>query len=202
MGCRVDTAEPAPTTYAQAIKTRGPQVEAGRRMAVNGVDRSSDVGVHGMLGPNRAGKTTLIRSLATIPRPKERSLYLSGHATRGIDLRGTSRELGRLPQEFGLHSRFTVREFVEYMAWLKEVPQADIPWAAQRATERVGLDGRADDRMTTLPEGILRRAGIAQAIVDDPRILLVDEPAIRPSPAEQRCAALHTRHHEQAGIAR
>ena len=93
-----------------------------------------------------------------------------------IDLRGLRRQIGYLPQEFGYYRRFTVREFVEYIAWLKEMPAAETPGAVQRAIERVGLADRADDRMKTLSGGMVRRAGIAQAIVNDPRILLLDEP--------------------------
>jgi ABC-type multidrug transport system ATPase subunit len=95
------------------------------------------------------------------------------------------RAIGYLPQEFGFYPRFTVREFVEYMAWLKEMPGRDVPGAVQRAVERVGLADRADDRLRTLSGGMLRRAGIAQAIVNDPRILLLDEPTVGLDP-EQR----------------
>jgi ABC-2 type transport system ATP-binding protein len=64
------------------------------------------------------------------------------------------------------------------MAWLKEMPKADVPGAAQRAIDRVGLTGKADARMRTLSGGMLRRAGIAQAIVNDPEVLLLDEPTV------------------------
>jgi ABC-2 type transport system ATP-binding protein len=90
-----------------------------------------------------------------------------------------------LPQEFGYYRRFTVREFIEYMAWLKEVPGHDIPAAVQRAVERVGLADRADHRMKTLSGGMVRRVGIAQAIVNDPRILLFDEPTAGLDPAQR-----------------
>jgi ABC-2 type transport system ATP-binding protein len=78
-----------------------------------------------------------------------------------------------------------VREFVEYMAWLKEVPKAEIPAAVQRAVERVGLADRADKRMRTLSGGMVRRVGIAQAIVNDPTILLLDEPTAGLDQAER-----------------
>lgn len=93
------------------------------------------------------------------------------------------------------YKRFTVREFVEYMAWLKEVPKADIRTAAQRAVEWVGLADRADERTKTLSGGMVRRVGIAQAIVNDPTILLLDEPTAGPehpgdSPLERGHSAL------------
>jgi ABC-2 type transport system ATP-binding protein len=173
----VSAAETAPTTYAWAIQADGLRVRAGRRMAVDGLDLSMDTGVHGLLGPNGAGKTTLVRSIATVLRPAAGTLTLLGEKVNGrIDLRGLRRQIGYLPQEFGYYRRFSVREFVEYIAWLKEMPAAETPGAVQRAIERVGLADRADDRMKTLSGGMVRRAGIAQAIVNDPRILLLDEP--------------------------
>ena len=92
-----------------------------------------------------------------------------------------------MPQLFGFYPRFTVREFVEYMAWLKEMPARDIPAAVQRAIDRVDLADRADDRMRTLSGGMVRRVGLAQAIVNDPELLLLDEPTAGLDP-EQRMA--------------
>ena len=173
----VSAAETAATTYGHAIRAEGLRVRAGLRMAVDGLDLSIDTGVHGLLGPNGAGKTTLVRAVATVLRPAGGSLTLLGERVNGrIDLRGLRRQIGYLPQEFGFYRRFTVREFVAYLAWLKEMPSAEVPGAVQRAIERVGLTDRADDRMKTLSGGMVRRAGIAQAIVNDPRILLLDEP--------------------------
>jgi ABC-type multidrug transport system ATPase subunit len=183
----MNAAELAPTTYAWAVRAQGLQVRAGRHMAVDGLDLDAGVGVHGLLGPNGAGKTTLMRALATVVRPAGGQLELFGekvHHPRA-DLRGVRRRLGYLPQQFGFYPRFTVREFVEYMAWLKEMPRTEIPAAAQRAVERVGLTDKADKRMKTLSGGMLRRAGIAQAIVNDPAILLLDEPTVGLDP-EQR----------------
>ncbi|MGC9665715.1 ABC transporter ATP-binding protein [Planosporangium sp. 12N6] len=182
----VSTAETAPTAYAWQVRAAGLRVRAGRRMAVDGLDLSLGTGVHGLLGPNGAGKTTLMRALATVLRPAGGELELLGQPAGGrLDLRAVRRAIGYLPQEFGFYRRFTVREFVEYMAWLKEMPGRDIPGAVQRAVDRVGLTDRADDRLKTLSGGMLRRAGIAQAIVNDPRILLLDEPTVGLDP-EQR----------------
>jgi ABC-type multidrug transport system ATPase subunit len=174
----VRAAETAPATSAWQVHAGGLRVRAGRRMAVDGLDLRLDNGVHGLLGPNGAGKTTLVRALATVLRPAGGTLSLLGQVVNGrIDLRETRRQIGYLPQEFGFYRRFTVREFVEYLAWLKELPPADVPGAVQRAIDRVDLTDRADHRMKTLSGGMLRRAGIAQAIVNDPRILLLDEPS-------------------------
>jgi ABC-2 type transport system ATP-binding protein len=173
----VSAAEMSPATYAWQIYAEGLRVRAGRRMAVDGLDLALGNGVHGLLGPNGAGKTTLVRALATVLRPAGGTLSLLGLAVNGrIDLRALRRQIGYLPQEFGFYRRFTVREFVEYLAWLKEMPAGEVPGAVQRAIDRVGLTERADHRMKTLSGGMRRRAGIAQAIVNDPTILLLDEP--------------------------
>ncbi|MBM7439271.1 MULTISPECIES: ABC transporter ATP-binding protein [unclassified Streptomyces] len=183
----VSAAEVAPRTYAHEIRAAGLKIRVGRtRMAVDGLDLSLGTGVHGLLGPNGAGKTTLIRALATVLRPAEGALELFGTSVASADEhRSVRRRIGYLPQEFGYYKRFTVREFVEYMAWLKEVPKADVPAAVQRAVERVGLADRADDRMKALSGGMVRRAGIAQAIVNDPEVLLLDEPTVGLDPAQR-----------------
>ncbi|MET8122896.1 ATP-binding cassette domain-containing protein [Micromonospora sp. NPDC005189] len=182
----VSTAETAPTTHPWAIHAQALKVRAGRHLAVDGLDLSLATGVHGLLGPNGAGKTTLMRALATVVKPSGGRLTLLGSPVDGrADLRPARRALGYLPQHFGYYPRFTVREFVAYMAWLKEMPKASIPAATQRAIDRVGLSTKADARLRTLSGGMLRRAGVAQAIVNDPQVLLMDEPTVGLDP-EQR----------------
>jgi len=177
--------DPLAPTSAFAIEADGLSVRAGRHVAVERLGLALDTGVHGLLGPNGAGKTTLIKALATVVRPHAGTLRLSGvDADRG-DLRALRREIGYLPQRFGFYPRYTAREFVEYLAWLKEMPRDAVPAAVDRALDRVGLADRADSRMKTLSGGMVRRVGIAQAIVNDPRILLLDEPTAGLDP-EQR----------------
>jgi ABC-type multidrug transport system ATPase subunit len=183
---KVSAAEAAPTTYPWLVHAEGLRVRAGRHLAVDGLDLTLNNGVHGLLGPNGAGKTTLMRALATVVKPAGGRLTLIGESVDGpADLRRVRRGLGYLPQQFGFYPRFTVREFVEYMAWLKEMPNSAIPGAVQRAVDRVGLTAKAGARMKTLSGGMLRRAGIAQAIVNDPAVLLLDEPTVGLDP-EQR----------------
>ncbi|WP_089156399.1 ABC transporter ATP-binding protein [Micromonospora sp. NBS 11-29] len=182
----VSAAETAATTHPWAVHAEGLRVRAGRHVAVDGLDLALGTGVHGLLGPNGAGKTTLMRAVATVVKPAGGRLTLLGEQVGDrADLRRVRRGLGYLPQQFGFYPRFTVREFVEYMAWLKEMPKATIPGAVQRAVDRVGLTAKADARMKTLSGGMLRRAGIAQAIVNDPAVLLLDEPTVGLDP-EQR----------------
>ena len=182
----VSVVDTTATTNAWAVHAERLQVRAGRHLAVNGLDLALSTGVHGLLGPNGAGKTTLMRALATVLKPAGGRLSLLGEEITGsADLAEVRRSLGYLPQHFGFYPRFTVREFVEYMAWLKGMPKKVVPDAVQRAIERVGLADRAGSRMKTLSGGMLRCAGIAQAIVNDPEVLLLDEPTVGLDP-EQR----------------
>ncbi|WP_434741190.1 ATP-binding cassette domain-containing protein [Micromonospora sp. SH-82] len=186
----VSAEETAPTTYAWPVQARGLRVRAGRRFAVDDLDLRLGFGVHGLLGPNGAGKTTLIRALATVARPASGHLELLGQAVdAGGDLREVRRGLGYLPQEFGHYRWYTVREFVEYVAWLREVPARDVPDAVQRAIDRVDLTSRAGSTLRSLSGGMLRRVGLAQAVVGDPTLLLLDEPTVGLDP-EQRARAL------------
>ncbi|MBB4692442.1 ABC transporter ATP-binding protein [Paractinoplanes abujensis] len=182
----VSATELRPSTNAWPIEADRLSVKAGKHLAVDGLDLKLGVGVHGLLGPNGAGKTTLMRALSTVERPSGGRLRLLGEdATDGRALRSLRARLGYLPQHFGFYPRFTVREYVEYVAWLREMPKAGIPEAVQRVIERVGLADRADSRLKTLSGGMLRRVGVAQAIVNSPDVLLLDEPTVGLDP-EQR----------------
>ncbi|NJP31943.1 ATP-binding cassette domain-containing protein [Micromonospora thermarum] len=176
--------------HASTIRLSGLSVRYGRgrgaRRALDSVDLDLTTGVHGLLGPNGAGKTTLMRVLATILTATSGEVRLLGRDVRHErDRRQIRRQLGYLPQAFGSYPRFTVREFVAYFAWLKEVPSRRAAAAVDRAIERVGLADRADTRMKSLSGGMLRRAGLAQALVNDPDVLLLDEPTVGLDP-EQR----------------
>ncbi|MFF7854726.1 ATP-binding cassette domain-containing protein [Streptomyces sp. NPDC007904] len=164
----------------------GLHVRHRRTVALDHVDLDFGPGVHGLLGPNGAGKTSLIRVLATVAEPSGGRVEILGHDTRDHRQRGAvRRHLGYLPQDFGYYPGFTVREFVAYVAWLKEMPANGIPAAVERAVARVGLADRIDAKVRGLSGGMVRRVGIAQAVVNDPRVLLLDEPTAGLDP-EQR----------------
>jgi ABC-2 type transport system ATP-binding protein len=160
----------------------------GRTMAVAGVDLQAGRGVLGLLGPNGAGKTTLLRMLATVVPPTSGRLRLLGRDPGQYGPRQqVRRQLGYLPQDLGYYRGFTVADFVEYFALLKDVPAARVAGAVATAIDRVGLGDRAQSRLRTLSGGMLRRTGIAQAIVNEPALLLLDEPTAGLDP-EQRVA--------------
>ena len=160
----------------------------GRTQAVAGVTQETGPGVFGLLGPNGAGKTTLLRMMATVIPPSSGRMRLLGRDPGGYGpRREIRRRLGYLPQNLGYYPGFTVTEFVEYFALLKEMPPGRARQAAAAAIERVDLGGRARAKLRTLSGGMLRRAGIAQAIVNEPELLLLDEPTAGLDP-EQRVA--------------
>ncbi len=170
----------------QRVRVTGLTVRHRGTSALDAVDLGFGTGVHGLLGPNGAGKTSLIRVLATVARASSGRVELLGSDVSGHRERSeVRRRLGYLPQEFGYYPGFTVREFVAYVAWLKEMPAAGTPEAVERAVRRVGLADRIDAKVRSLSGGMLRRLGIAQAIVNDPDVLLLDEPTAGLDP-EQR----------------
>jgi ABC-2 type transport system ATP-binding protein len=160
----------------------------GRTEAVAGVSLQAGPGVFGLLGPNGAGKTTLLRMMATVVPPSSGGLRLLGRDPGSYGPRKEiRRRLGYLPQNLGYYPGFTVAEFVEYFALLKEMPPGQVPRAVAAAIERVDLGAKARAKLRTLSGGMLRRVGIAQAIVNVPELLLLDEPTAGLDP-EQRMA--------------
>ena len=160
----------------------------GRTRAVAGVSLQAGPGVFGLLGPNGAGKTSLLRMMATVIPPTSGTLRLLGRDPGAYGpRREIRRRLGYLPQNLGYYPGFTVADFVEYFALLKDMPPGQVPRAVAAAIEQVGLGDRARAKLRTLSGGMLRRAGIAQAIVNQPELLLLDEPTAGLDP-EQRVA--------------
>jgi ABC-type multidrug transport system ATPase subunit len=170
------------------VEITGLTRQFGRTMAVAGVDLQAGPGVFGLLGPNGAGKTSLLRMMATAIQPTSGTLRLLGRdPCRYEPRRQIRRRLGYLPQSLGYYPGFTAAEFVEYFALLKEVPAARVPDAVAAALERVQLRDHAKSKLRALSGGMLRRVGIAQAIVNEPELLLLDEPTAGLDP-EQRVA--------------
>ncbi len=136
----------------RGVRTADIEVRFGSHQALDGLDLALGTGVHGLLGPNGAGKTTLMRVLATVLTPHTGTVDVLGwNALDRAERQQIRGRMGYLPQTFGYYPRFTVREFVEYFAWLKQMPRATVP----------------------------------KAIVNDPHILLLDEPTAGLDP-EQR----------------
>jgi ABC-type multidrug transport system ATPase subunit len=155
--------------------------------ALRGVDLTIREGMFGLLGPNGAGKTTLMRILAGLVNPTSGRVTVAGHdlsTERGkVAVKAI---LGYLPQELGLYPELTARQFLDYMAILKGLDDARTRRArVDRTLEMTGLAEVADRKLKGFSGGMKRRVGIAQALLNDPRILIVDEPTAGLDPEER-----------------
>ncbi|MDT0491357.1 ATP-binding cassette domain-containing protein [Streptomyces griseus] len=158
----------------------------GGRSIIQDLDLSIQPEVTGLLGPNGAGKTTLFRTLATITPPRSGHLELfGGPVSNERQARRARRRIGYLPQDFGYYPAFSIKDFVSYCAWLREVPSKKVDSLTREALAAVGLADRAQERMKSLSGGMLRRAGIAAAVVGSPSLLLLDEPTVGLDPAQR-----------------
>jgi ABC-type multidrug transport system ATPase subunit len=170
---------------AGLTKTYGRGAKAAQ--ALRGVDLQIPSGMFGLLGPNGAGKTTLMRILAGIVHPSRGAVRVAGHdLATDSGRRAAKAILGYLPQELGMYPELTAAQFVDYMAILKGLD--DPRQRARRVAEvleMVALQDAADRRIKGFSGGMKRRVGIAQALVNDPRVLIVDEPTAGLDPEER-----------------
>jgi ABC-2 type transport system ATP-binding protein len=169
------------------IDLAGVRRRFGGTVALDGVSLQAARGVTGLLGPNGAGKTTLLRVLATVLAPDAGDVRLLGLDPRRDDERvALRRRLGYLPQEPGFHRRFTAFEFVDYVAILKELTDRRARHdEVRRVLAAVDLQDVANRRIRALSGGMRRRVGLAQALLGDPDLLVLDEPTAGLDP-EQR----------------
>jgi len=155
--------------------------------ALNGVNLQIHSGMFGLLGPNGAGKTTFMRILAGIVNPTSGSIRVHGHdLTTDAGKHAVKSMLGYLPQELGMYTELTAEQFVDYMAILKGLD--DTNKRNKRVAdvlEMVGLRDVARRKIKGFSGGMKRRVGIAQALVNDPKILIVDEPTAGLDPEER-----------------
>ncbi|HET8905967.1 MAG TPA: ABC transporter ATP-binding protein, partial [Ktedonobacterales bacterium] len=160
---------------------------SGKVHALNGVNLTIASGTFGLLGPNGAGKTTLMRILAGILQPTSGSLKINGQEIRSEhDRTQVKRALGYLPQELGLYPDLTAREFLDYIALLKGIDQSQVRHARiDELLELVGLSDVARRKLKAFSGGMKRRVGIAQALLNDPKLLIVDEPTAGLDPEER-----------------
>ena len=163
------------------------KVYRGNVQALHDVDLDISRGLFGLLGPNGAGKTTLMRILAGILRPTSGTVRVGefdAASERGRT--AIKRMLGYLPQELGLYPDLSAREFLDYIAILKGLGEAQ--GRRRRVAdllEMVGLADVAQRKLRTYSGGMKRRVGIAQALLNDPELLIVDEPTAGLDPEER-----------------
>ena len=156
----------------------------GEFTAVDHMNLTMTEGVYGLLGVNGAGKTTLMRRLCTLLLPTSGSITCDGKDIFKMD--GEYRNLlGYLPQDFGFYPEFTVSDYLLYIAAIKGMRPVAARKRVRELLPKVGLDKAANKKMKKLSGGMKRRAGIAQAMLNDPKILILDEPTAGLDPGER-----------------
>jgi len=176
------------------------QKRYGSHTALRGVDLQIREGMFGLLGPNGAGKTTLLRILATLLRPTSGRVVIGGYDISHTSQRKAARALiGYLPQELGLYPDLTGREFLEYMGLLKRLyDRTSRRQQIEVLLDLVSLRSVGDRKIKTYSGGMKRRLGIAQVLLGNPSVMIIDEPTAGLDPEERiRLRTLLTRLAEQ-----
>lgn len=156
----------------------------GEVFAVDDVSYSMDTGVYGLLGVNGAGKTTLMKMLCTVIRPTAGEITWDGNDIFGLGERYRDL-LGYLPQDFGFYPDLSVSDYLMYIASIKGIRPAVAKKRMKQLLEMVGLSKYKSRKMKALSGGMARRVGITQAMLNNPKILVLDEPTAGLDPNER-----------------
>ena len=152
------------------------------KIAVDRISLKLHKGVYGLLGANGAGKTTLMRMLCGILKPTSGTITLDGVDVSEENYRAA---LGYLPQDFGYYPEFTAMDFLLYMAALKGLSKQPAKRRANELLELVGLQDMGRKKIKTFSGGMKQRLGIAQALLNNPKLLILDEPTAGLDPKER-----------------
>jgi ABC-2 type transport system ATP-binding protein len=167
-----------------AVVLDGVSFRYAKLLALDNVNLSVGAGVTAVLGPNGAGKSTLLRLLVGLTSPTSGELRFS-LGTGPSSARDRNRLIGFAPQTLDYYPNYSVTEFLQYVAWLKKVSNTLLGGAIEQALSMTDLTELASRKLRSLSGGMIRRLAVAQALVNDPRLLVLDEPAAGLDP-EQR----------------
>ena len=166
------------------LKTCGLTKQFGSKTAVKDLNITLTNGVYGLLGANGAGKTTLMRLLCNLQAPTSGQIFLGGKNIAGLGERYRAL-LGYLPQHFGYYPDFSALDFLFYVSALKGLEEKAARKKSKELLEAVGLSREAKQKIKTFSGGMKQRLGIAQAMLNDPHILILDEPTAGLDPKER-----------------
>ena len=152
--------------------------------ALKDIDLELDYGLYGLLAPNGAGKTTLMKMMATLLYPTEGSILWEGREIQKLDDQYREK-LGFLPQDFGYYRDYTPERYLRYIGILKGIRKEQLKKEIPRLLEQVGLTEAAKKKMKKFSGGMIQRVGIAQALLGNPEILILDEPTAGLAPKER-----------------
>lgn len=152
------------------------------KIAVDRISLQLTNGVYGLLGANGAGKTTFMRMLCGVLKPTSGAINFNGFDVSSEEYRS---ELGYLPQDFGYYPEFSGLDFLLYMASLKGLKKAEAKRKAKQLLKLVSLSDVARKKISTYSGGMKQRLGIAQALLNDPKIIILDEPTAGLDPKER-----------------
>ena len=166
------------------LKIESVSKKFGKKEALSDVDLELEAGIYGLLGDNGAGKSTLMRLLVGVDTPTSGRILYEGEEISQLKekYRGL---LGYMPQEFAVFPGFTAGEFLTYMGALKGLSKMELKEKIPRVLAFVNLEDVKDKKVSTFSGGMKRRVGIAQALLNDPKILILDEPTAGLDPGER-----------------
>lgn len=166
------------------IETFGLCKKFGDTIILRNINLVLTPGIWGILGPNGAGKTTLIKMLSTVLRPSEGKILFDGKDVFS-EPKKYLQNFGVLPQEIGFYPDFSVIDFLQFMSAAKEVPKSEEKARIQWVLNATNLFAESNYKIGQLSGGMKRRLGIAQAMLNDPKILILDEPTVGLDPEER-----------------
>ena len=166
------------------LKIQGITKKYKNLIAVKDFNESLSPGIYGLLGPNGAGKTTLMRMICALTRPTEGKIYYGNMEIHNLG-EEYRKILGFMPQNFGYYPNFTTYRYLEYIASIKGLNPNYAKNKINSLLETVGLTEKTKSKVKTLSGGMRQRLGIAQALLNEPHVLILDEPTAGLDPAER-----------------
>src|SRR5690625_2253119 len=172
------------------LEVKNVSKQYGDFLALKEISMDFENGIYGILAPNGAGKTTLIKMLATLINPTEGEITYNGENIFQLD-EDYRDILGYLPQQFGYYKHYTPRQYLTYLAALKGISKKTAETRTDEVLETVALSEVKNKKIRKFSGGMIQRVGIAQALLNDPKILILDEPTAGLDPKEREIGRAH-----------